>query len=181
MILRALFLSSLFLLLSACSSGAYHGSQPVWSDDIPARQYFIDHYRAGAFAEVQSESDYLLWVQRFYLGWELYGRGWLKATEELAQTLSPGKERELAREKALAIGHLVSAEWAKNTRYRVINTRHLNIWGNALNKSVVKKEQLFVLDKILLDVNTLLQRTLAPQEIAYSRYYQVEDFDVEFQ
>ena len=179
--LQTLLLLSLLYLLSACSTTSHHSDPYIWPDNIPPRQYFVDYYHNSSVVEIQSESDYLLWVRRFYFGWELYKKGWLKATKELVKTLKTTDGQIVAREKALAIGRLVSAEWAQNAKYRVINTRHLNIWGNALNESITNKEQLLMLDRILEDVKALLGGVVQPKDIAYTRYYEIDTFEVDFQ
>ena len=80
----------------------------------------------------------------------------------------------------LEIGRLVSPEWSKDNNYRVINTRHVSIWGNALNESIIKQEPFVVLDKVLADIKQLLSRTLTPEEIRYSRYYDEKVFGSSF-
>ncbi len=148
-----------------------------WHQDIPPRPYFIDYYEANVTdKDILSQNDYLIWIHRFYFGWELYARGWIKSTEALSKTLDNHDDSQLAKEKALLLGSIVSPEWAKSKGDRVINTRHLNIWGNVLNESIVRKEQLIILDKILFDVNALLEKKIRPRDITFNRYYKVEEF-----
>jgi len=112
-----------------------------------------------------------MWVNRFYYGWTLYRRGWVRATNELTASLSDPEDKQHALDMMFTIGKQVSAEWAKNKRHRVINTKHLSIWGNSLNQSVVKKEQLYILDRILEDVNLLLAQEIQPKDVDTHRYY----------
>lgn len=169
------------VFLAACSTTQRNLSQPNWPEQLPPLSYFTDYYAQDPeHQEVLSESGYLNWIKRFYLGWELYRRGWLQATDELVATLDDPEDKRIARERAEEIGRLVSPEWAKARNYRVINTRHLTIWGNALNKSMVKQEQLIMLDKILSDVKILLDRKLQPKDIASNRYYEPESFGGNF-
>ncbi|MGH1486763.1 MAG: hypothetical protein ACRBCI_11125 [Cellvibrionaceae bacterium] len=180
-LLLSLMLSSL-ALFTACSSTPTNLGADNWSEDLPPKSYFSAHYQQDSQQKyISTEENYLLWVKRFYFGWELYGRGWLKATNELVETLPNKNDRKEAKEKSLLIAKLVAPEWAKDKQYRVINTRHLIIWGNALNESTIKKEQLLILDRILRDVNTLLDRKIQPKDIASNRYYQPEAFGDNFQ
>lgn len=60
---------------------------------------------------------------------------------------------------------------------RFVNTRHIMIWGNALKTSIPKKEQLRVLDAILVDALASLGKRLKPSEIHTDRYYPLEHFE----
>ena len=170
------------VLLTACSSTPTHLGADSWPENLPPKSYFIARYQQDPRQQdISSQENYLLWIKRFYFGWELYGRGWLKATRELVETLPNDDDKKEAKKKSLLIAKRVAPEWAKDRRYRVINTRHLIIWGNALNESTVKKEQLLILDRILEDVNTLLDRKIQPGDIASNRYYQPDAFGDNFQ
>jgi hypothetical protein len=174
----ALALLSL-LILSACSTIDLAND---WPDNIPPRSYYVDYYKRDAkHQKIVSEQEYLIWIHRFYFGWELYRRGWLQATDELVATIYKLEAKNDAREKALLIGKLVSAEWAKESNHRVINTRHLSIWGNSLTESIIRGEQLKTLDEILTDVNDLLAGKLKPADIKIDRYYVVEAFPDNFE
>ena len=167
------------LLLSSCSN--LHPSQR-WSEDIPPRDIFIDYYtRDQAHQQVLDQEGYLTWVHRFYWGWELYPRGWLQTTAEIIATLEAAEKRHKAQQKLKEMGRLVASEWAKNRHYRVINTRHLSIWGNALNESVICQQQLKTIDQILGDIKGLLAKQIRPQEIAYKRYYKLRAFGDDFE
>ena len=169
------------LAITGCSRTPIDTNDEKWSQHIPPREYFTHHYENDLDNRAaMSEESYLRWIHRFYFGWQLHKQGWLQASDELVQTLKTGEERKKARETALLIGKRVSAEWAKHKRHRVINTRHLIIWGNALNESIVQKEQQKILDKILNDVNTLLKKKIRPQDIAANRYYEYESFGENF-
>jgi hypothetical protein len=178
--INALLVSIVFL--SACSSFDAKQKQDNWPAGLPAKEHFIAYYYHDRKQQEASTLDgYLMWVKRFYLGWELYRKGWLQATHELVETIDIPDEKLRAREKAFAIGKLVSAEWAKDKGHRVINTRHLSIWGNALNESTLQEEQLRMLDKILDDASTLLERKMQPRDIVQTRYYEAEPFGDNFQ
>jgi hypothetical protein len=180
--LTSIFLLTL-LITSGCSSLQDKPRHDFgWPKDLPTKEYFVQYYYDDANQQQASTLEtYLLWVKRFYLGWELYQRGWLQATDELVESIAEPGDKIQAQEKAFAIGKLVAAEWAKDKRFRVINTRHLSIWGNALNESTLKDEQLLILDQILNDASTLLERGIQPRDIVANRYYEPEPFAENFQ
>lgn len=168
----------LSLSLFSCST-LYKNSS--WPSPLPPKYYFIDYYSYDKeHQKVLSLESYLVWIQRFYLGWKFYDRGWLKVTNEVSTTLKNKEDKKKSKEIMLKMGNRIAPEWAKNYQYRVINTRHLGIWGNAINQSIVNSEQLIILEKINRDVDALLDRTITPTDIADDRYYSVEDFDIDF-
>ena len=170
----AIPLLTLSLLVSGCST---YYKVKSWPEEIPSRSYFTDYYAQDTENQrLISEKEYLVWIHRFYYGWELYRRGWLRATDELVSTIDEPHEKVQARETSTTIGQLVAPEWAKNPNYRVINTRHLIIWGNALNESMIRDEQILILNQILSDVKALLDGDIKPKELASNRYYEPEEF-----
>ncbi len=165
---------SLLGMLVACSSTPRH---TVWPVELPPKQYFVTYYQQDPdFQKITKLDTYLLWIRRFYFGWDFYRRGWLQATDELTATLNTHEEKVKGKRLMLAIGAKISAEWAKDRTLRVINTRHMIIWGNALNNSMVKKQQFSVLSLVKNDVESLLKREIKPKEIITSRYYNPEPF-----
>lgn len=169
-------ISLLALAITSCSTTT---NKNHWSSGIPAKQFFIDyHNKDPEHQAVLKQQDYLLWVHRFYFGWELYRRGWIKATDELTTSLQRNEDQQKAKQLMFHIGTLVAPEWAKNKNFRLINTRHLSIWGNTLNTSVVKKEQLLILSRIKTDAELLLNQQISPQSITADRYYPQKAFDI---
>jgi len=162
------------LFLTSCSMAP---GKDQWPTNIPPRSYFVEYYsRDIPHQAILNEEDYLTWVHRFYFGWELYGRGWLQATQELVDSLKTPKDKQYAQRVMLKVGALIAPEWAKNKRFRVINIGHISIWGNSLNDAIVRKEQLQTLDKIHKDVQALLQKKITPSVIDYDRYFKQEAF-----
>ncbi len=160
--------------LTACSIAP---GKNEWPTNIPPRSYFVAYYAQDIpHQAILKKEEYLTWVHRFYFGWELYGRGWLQATEELVNSLKNPKEKQYAKRIMLKVGALVAPEWAKNKKFRVINTRHISIWGNSLHDAIARKEQLTTLDKIHADVDGLLEKRLSPSDIDYDRYFKQEPF-----
>ncbi len=173
---KTLLILPLLAMLFSCSSLP---NEQSWSDDIPTVNYFLDKYTEDkAHQEALSQRDYLMWVHRFYYGWALYKRGWIQATQELNETLDTEQEKQLATDLMTQIGQLVAPEWAKNKDYRVINTRHLSIWGNTINTSVTKNQQISTLYSILADVNALLEKRINKQVITPERYFAQVPFEV---
>jgi len=159
------------LLLGSCLSFRDQ-TQLAWPENIPPVEYYISAYDADlANKEYVSLSEYLLWVKRLYLGWELYRRGWLELSDNLAETIDDSTDKDIAKAKLALIGKIVSPEWAKYRKLSTIKTRHLIIWGNALYRSPANNQQLEIIDKVLLDAKLLTDRLLVPQQILADRYY----------
>ncbi len=166
----------IFLLLNGCATI----SSSVWPENIPSKNYYIQYYQKDKpHQEALSQQQYLLWVHRFYFGWELYRRGWLQATEELAASINNANDRKIAVEKMNYIGLLISAEWAKNKQFHLISTRNLSIWGNALNYSVKNHQQLTMLETILIDVKRLLAKDISSSDILASNYHTEIPFGID--
>lgn len=162
------------LLLTACVTAP---KAEDWPQAMPSLAYFKNYYdRDDAHKETLSEKSYLTWIYRFYHGWELYSRGWLQATDELAASLETPQDQVRGRELMDEIGLLVSPEWAKSDPYRAINTRHVSVWGNAILQGMVDDEQFPTLYKILSDVEQLLAGNLDPKTIKKSRYIAEDSF-----
>jgi hypothetical protein len=176
MLLRIIAIISLALLFAGCATQKRidHG----WPADIPPRSYFESVYAADtANQQVQSETDYLVWVVRYYEGWELYRRGWKKATNELLTNIDDPTETEYLTDKMAGIGRSIAGEWAKKSNRRVIHTRHVSVWGNALLEAVARGEELQLVDSIERDVNKLLDKKLPLDAITLERYYARKDDD----
>jgi hypothetical protein len=160
--------------LPAC--GTLMAKDPVWSDDLPRYAYFFNEYQRDSInTNVQTLEQYLAWVQRFYSGWELYPSGWNSIKGDLLLRI---KDPALAGEvnnKMDDLGLSISREWAKNNDTRVINTRHVSIWGNALLKSLQQGETLEVIARITADVQDLIGKKITADAITENRFYAEED------
>jgi hypothetical protein len=157
---------SLFLI-----SGCTH-LKDQWPDKVPSRSQFVKTYNNDlSNKNIQTQEEYLLWIQRFYLGWEIYKRGWLKMTDELLVEVDDPKQKEIIEKKMHNLGLKISREWAKKTKQRRIYTRHVAIWGNALLESLDKGESMLLIDKVNEDVNALLAHKIEPKIITENRYY----------
>lgn len=164
------------VFISACTS--HKVAEQTWPAKMPSHNYFLTIYNADKHnQQVQTEEDYFKWIVRFYNGWELYRRGWLKMTDELmAQVENPAEADEI-KFKIDRIGRLVSGEWAKKSDTRTIYLRHVSIWGNALLESLDRGEPLPLINRINQDVDDLLARKIHPDTITAQRYYAADADD----
>ncbi len=169
-----------WLSLSACSLLSRHTGED-WPRGLPPQEYYVDYYNQDpANKEAISLSQYLLWVRRLYLGWELYNSGWLELSGNLANTIEDTQQRELAKQKLATMGRIVSPEWAKHKKFSTIKTRHLIVWGNALNESPEHNEQLKIIDQVLADANLLITGKISAADIRADRYYVQKSFEDDF-
>jgi len=163
------------LSITACSSVP---NKKNGASKIPPEEFFITYYQQDIPHQAAlSERDYLMWVNRFYFGWGLYRRGWMQATEELVDSLPNAYDKQRARQLMLDIGNLIGPEWAKNRKYRLINTRHLGIWGDAINAAIVRRQQMATLRTIMNDATALLKKTIPDQLIVTDRYHPQKNFE----
>lgn len=174
-LLAALILAS---SLFACSSNKIVRQAEAWPSDMPSRTYFLKIYEADdANKKIQTKEEYLTWIVRFYKGWELYRRGWIKMTNELvAQVEDPNQIKEI-QYKVDRIGRLVSGEWAKKTDTRTIYLRHVSIWGNALLESLDRNEALPLVNRVNQDVDDLLAHRIKADIITAERYFPADEDD----
>ncbi|HSX85892.1 MAG TPA: hypothetical protein VLE50_10830 [Cellvibrio sp.] len=169
-----ILISSLF----ACSSNKIAHQTDSWPSEMPSRTYFLKVYEADdANKKIQTQEEYLTWIARFYNGWELYRRGWIKMTDELiAQVEDPNQVKEI-RYKIDRIGRLVSGEWAKKSDTRTIYLRHVSIWGNALLESLDRDQALPLINRVNQDVDDLLANRINPDIITAERYFPADEDD----
>lgn len=175
-IFRLLILIALTSTLFACST--HRAERDTWPEGMPSRAYFVKVYEADKInKQIQTKDEYLTWILRFYNGWELYRRGWIKMTDELvAQVQDPQQVTEI-RYKIDRIGRLVSGEWAKKSDTRTIYLRHVSIWGNALLESLDRDQALPLIDQVNQDVDDLLAQKIKPDVITADRYFPADEDD----
>ena len=166
--------SSLF----ACSSHKAVRQADAWPSDMPSRAYFLKVYEADDInKKIQTQEEYLTWIVRFYSGWELYRRGWIKMTNELVDQVKDPAQIKEVRYKVDRIGRLVSGEWAKKSDTRTIYLRHVSIWGNALLESLDRDEALPLIDRVNQDVDDLLAHRINADIITAERYFPADKDD----
>jgi hypothetical protein len=159
-----------FIFLSACVSRP--PQEADWPKDIPSRAFFVAHYESDLENKTgQDVDEYLLWVLRFYKGWELYRNGWTKVTDDsLHGVTDPVLAKEI-RTKMGLIGEGIACEWAKNKKDRRIFLRHVVVWGNALIESIKRDQELALINRVLADVNGLLAGQIALDDVKAERYF----------
>lgn len=173
MTIRILILLAIGWLGGCATSADRHAA---WSASLPAQAGFAAFYlQDRRNAEMQSLDQYLVWVERFYQGWDLYPTGWNQISRDLAGKITdPGVKREIEA-KLRRLGIAIAAEWAKDNSVRRITTRHVGIWGNALQKSAERAEIPNIVDRVLDDVDNLLNNRIAADVITENRFYREED------
>jgi len=170
----AILASSLF----ACSSNKIVRQADAWPADMPTRAYFLKVYDADETnKKIQTQDEYLTWIVRFYSGWELYRRGWIKMTNELVDQVEDKTQVDEVRYKVERIGRLVSGEWAKKSDTRTIYLRHVSIWGNALLESLDRDQALPLINRVNQDVDDLLAHRIHADVITAERYFPVDKED----
>lgn len=181
MLNRILLILLLPMVLMACSNPKkVDGIALDWPSDIPNLSYYQSLYAQDTHNQTaQSETDYLMWVKRFYKGWAGFARGWLEVSDDLVESIHP--DRQVAvRDKLAALGKEVSGEWAKKSEQRLIYTKNLSIWGNVLSEASYQETVESVVDHISQDVDLMLAEKLEPDAITMNRYFPNLDMEQEF-
>ena len=176
-VLRSSLLFVSMSLVSACTSHA--PKQANWPQGMPSRDYFVAQFESDPVNKQDEELDeYLLWVVRFYEGWELYHNGWIKVTKDSVATVKDAQKAEEITHKMNLIGQGIASEWAKGKKDRRILTRHIVVWGNALVESIKRDQEIPLIDRVLADVNGLVAKEVAIDEIRADRYFPRDGDDV---
>ena len=166
-----------FALLTSCATRVPQDAN--WPTDIPSRAFFVAHYESDLENRADQDVDeYLMWVLRFYKGWELYRNGWTKVTEDsLHGVTDPALAQEIKTKMGL-IGEGIACEWAKNKKDRRVLTRHVVVWGNALIESIKRDQELALINRVLADLNGLLLNQIALDDVKAERYFPRDGDDV---
>lgn len=166
--MKSVFSFFCVVLLSAC--GGLRSPEVAWPENLPPQQYFRMVYAADeANHALQSEADYLRWVVRFYEGSMAMPTGWNDITRSLQSGLDKAGQEALE-EKRRRLGLLISAEWAKDNRVRMVDTGMLSLWGDVMQALPEPQQRLAALDAIIDDVQELRAEELEPAAIDAARY-----------
>lgn len=166
-----------FTLLTACTSHPPKSAQ--WPRELPSREYFVANYDADIENKKSQDLDeYLMWVLRFYQGWELYHNGWTRVTVDSLRTVTDPVEAEAIKSHMYIIGKNIAGEWAKNKKERRVLTKHVAVWGNALVESIKRGKELALVEKIDIDITNLLAERLSINDIKPERYFPADKDDV---
>lgn len=167
---------SLILLLTTLLTGCVTRPPELpWPAGIPARAQFVAEWqRSESNQPLQSEAEYLLWVTRFYTGYNAVP-GWLNMTEQVLQR-TPAERRAATGARLHELGSRIGAEWAKDNAVRRLNTRSAGVWRDALLEALARDELDAYLERLSTDVDALLAGELSNDAIRFERYY-VDEFD----
>lgn len=158
------------VLLTACVNRPPNASH--WPADMPSRDFFVAAFNTDLENKAdQKLDDYLLWVVRFYKGWELYRNGWSQVTEDSLIGVTDPALRQEIKTKMDFIGWSIACEWAKSKKDRRILTRHVVVWGNALIESIKRGEELKLINRVVSDVTAILESKIDLDDIKAERYY----------
>ena len=171
---RARFLCHAGLVLLLVLTGCASAPAP-WPADLPPRVVFLAAWEADVPNQaLQTRDDYLLWVERFYTGYNL-APGWLDVTRETLALIQEAERPDVA-QRLGGLGTRIAAEWAKDNSVRRIATRHAAVWRDALVEAIAQADLLAYLARVEADVTALLGGELDPDAVVFERYY-VDEFD----
>lgn len=176
-VIAHIFVIVVVSLLLSCATKP--PKQADWPQGMPSRDYFVAmYYTDPENVKVEELDEYLLWIVRFYDGWELYSNGWIKVTKDsIATVKDPQKAAEITHKMNL-IGQGIACEWAKGKKDRRILTRHIVVWGNALVESIKRDQEIPLINRVLADVNGLVEKRVAIEDIRAERYFSRDGDDV---
>jgi len=163
-------------LVQGCTTTQQAFPDPAnWPGELPAAHSFRVAWRADAAnRELQTERDYLQWVQRFYQGGNLVP-GWLAVSEQVLQRLNAAEKASVSG-RLLQLGMRIGSEWAKDNAVRRIHTRTVAVWRDALLEALRREDLEAFLSLLEEDVTALLATQLDADEILFERYY-IDEFD----
>jgi len=159
------------LLGSACVQAPVDTG--AWPNSLPPFSHYQEVYAQDPDnQEIQSKDEYLNWVIRFYQGSTLYPDGWHSISRDILENVDDPAKKKRVERKLAALGKRISAEWAKDADSRVIRSRELSIWGQAILKSVNNDEEEKLIDQVSADVEALFAGRLDPVDINLKRYHE---------
>ena len=169
---KSLFLIMILSSLSACSLTS---SDLEWPEPAYPSEYFEAAFRADPeVVRYQTKDEYLLWVIRFYNGFNL-APGWLSLTRQVLEGLEEPYRSEVS-ERIYLIGGIISSEWAKDNEVRLLDTRNVSVWGDALVEALDRDDLDDYMDRVEDDVAGIMAGELTREDIFFERYY-IDEFD----
>jgi hypothetical protein len=94
----------------------------------------------------QSFDEYWDWITAFLLTGGAGQRGWLEQVDQALRRVQDEEATARLRERLLAVGKTIAAEWAKPTRHRRIHSTllqgspNLMEWGGRLQRASARDE-----------------------------------------
>jgi hypothetical protein len=165
--IRLLFLIPLFLFLGAC---VLHEPVTEWPDGIPARAFFVEQWQQDAVnRDIQPIEDYLLWINRFYQGFNLVP-GWLQVIDRVSSRVAV-EESATVRLQLEGLGRRIGSEWAKDNQVRKLNTRMAAVWRDALIEALAQDDLQAYIARMSQDVEGIMAGALQGDDIQFERYY----------
>lgn len=170
MSVKLVVILGLAIALGSCAT------TPVsWPSTLPPLSHFQANWdNDAANQQIQPEDEYLLWVQRFYEGFNTVP-GWFELETQVLARL-PEEERASAAEQLAALGMTIGGEWAKDNSVRRIDTSTVATWRDALQESLSRMEFNSYLMLLTRDITALLDGSLTTDDITFERYY-TDEFD----
>ncbi len=169
-IMHGLKITALMLLtvgLSACTNLRIMEN---WPQALPPQRHFLSIYQEDTENQTyQSDVEYLTWVIRFYQGWELMSIGWNDIVDSMMLDLDAAQAEQMD-ENLQMLGVLISAEWAKDNRVRVMDSAMLSLWGSVMQADFSPQFRLNAVELITADVSELLSGELFAEQISDQRY-----------
>jgi len=137
------------LILIVCLAGCAGSDRRVrdswfdraWSEDVRN-------------SEAQSRDEYLDWVHSFYEG-SVFIPGWSRRQAELCASLDPA-DAAVAASRLADLGRLLASEWAKDNRYRRVDSTVLFRFARTLAEARDEGRLIPALEKLLEDAESLI-------------------------
>jgi hypothetical protein len=172
-VISRLLFTLLLLQLVACRSVAPPATAVTGSSNN--EQFFIAAWQADQPNQaVQSQADYLGWVARFYSGGGNVS-GWQQMTDQVLARV-PAEQHDTLVVQLDTLGRQIGAEWAKDNSIRLIDTRIVATWRDALLEALSRQDLAAYIAKLTADLEALMGRSLQVDAIRFERYYE-DEFD----
>lgn len=160
------------LILGACTTMVTPGN---WPANAPPYSDFVTAYRSDeANQALQSEEQYLTWVQRFYEGRPGI-LGWNDITDSVLQDMNR-EQQSVVNDLGSRLGQRIAAEWAKDNAVRRIDTAMLSLWGSIMVTAESPETRLEAMRAINNDTRALLEGDLSARQITEERYAEFDSF-----
>ncbi len=170
-LIRTLVLTLLAFGLVACQTPDRLND---WPNDVPPRNIFIEGYKAKRNVDVVDPkviNTHLGWIIKFYRGTTLYPQGWNRVSSLFLSDLPANKNAKQMEVRLYELGIRIANEWSQDNDIRLINSRHMVVWGNGLRAAAARKEHVAYIDKIEADVEGLLNKEINSRDIRLERYF----------
>ncbi len=163
----------LLLVISAlvlCGCETIATKKIAWPDDIPEQSYFEHAYALDPVNQkIQPEDEYLVWVLRFYNGYNGIN-GWREITDEVITSIDESRLK-IVSGKMRNLGKQIAAEWAKDSPESLIHTPILSTWSKAAREAAKRNEVEQFADRLAADVDAILAMDIDEDTITAERYY----------